>query len=223
MAHRMFELFLRSARPVLARHHGQTVADELIDDTRKEYERVVPEVPNIGGAGNVFQPVMMANGWIVALHRAMSARGKSAADSIRVFQEVFDGWLQKLPPFILKATGRLLASAPLRRYFESQARRSQQRCYADDFVWRVEPGTSGEISFIFEECAVNKWYERQRVPELKAYCNVADVTYSRLMGMGVDASETIGIGCDPCALRFQVGRETVIPPNLEAIIPTTRS
>jgi hypothetical protein len=218
--HRVFEFFLRSASPVLARHHGRAFADEVIDDTRTEYERVRPEVPDIGGMRNVFQPVMTVNGWIVALHRGMSRRGKLPEDAIRVFQEVFDGWLQKLPVFVLKATGRLLLSAPLRWYFASQARRSRERRYAEDFVWRVEQGPAGEISLVFDECAVNKWYEAQGVPELKPYCNVADVTYSRLMGMGVDATETIGIGCDRCALRYKHGRETVVPRNLQGIVPT---
>ena len=159
------------------------------------------------------------NGWVVALHRAMAARGKQADDSIRVCQAVFDAWLHKLPRFVLRATGALLLSAPVRGYFERQARRSQERRYAEDFVWRLERGPDGETSFVFDECAVNKWYEAQGVRELKPYCNFADVTYSRLMGMGVDATQTIGLGCDQCALRFKHGRETVVPPTLEGIVP----
>ena len=220
---RVFEFFLRSATPVLSRHHGQAFALRVIDEVRPEYERVLPEVPDIGGMGNVLQPVMAVNGWIVALHRVMSRHGKPPEDTIRVFQEVFDGWLARLPSFVLESAGRLLLSAPVRRYLESQARRSRERRYAEDFVWRVELGPGGEVSLVFDECAVNKWYEAQGVSELRPYCNVADVTYSRLMGMGVDASETIGVGCDRCALRYKHGRETVVPPNLAGIIPSTSS
>ncbi len=215
---RSFELFLRAAQPVLARHHGSDFATEVIAATRVEYERVRPEVPDIGGARNVFQPVMTVNGWLVALHRAMSARGRQAEDAIQICHEVFDGWLKRLPGFVLRAIGWLLLSPPMRGYFERQARRSQERRYADDFVWRVERGPGGEMSLVFDECAVNKWYEAQGVRELKPYCNFADVTYSRLMGMGVDATETIGLGCEHCALRFKRGRETVIPPGLERIV-----
>jgi hypothetical protein len=216
--HRTFERFLRSAAPALARHHGQEFADEVVAAARTEYERVLPQVPDIGGARNVFQPVMTVNGWIVALHRAMSARGKQAEDAIRVCQEVFDGWLRRLPDVALRGIGRAFFSAPMRRYLERQAQRSQERRYAQDFVWRVERGPGGEMALVFDECAVNKWYEAQGVRELKPYCNFADVTYSRLMGMGVDASETIGLGCERCALRYKRGRETVVPPSLEGIV-----
>ena len=39
------------------------------------------------------------------------------------------------------------------------------------------------------------------------------------MRMGVDATETIGLGCDRCALRFKHGRDTRIPRSLEGIVP----
>ncbi|MDH3687173.1 MAG: L-2-amino-thiazoline-4-carboxylic acid hydrolase [Myxococcales bacterium] len=216
--HRAFELFLRAARPVLVQHHGEAFAARVVVDARGEYERVLPEVPDIGGRRNVFQPVMTINGWLAALHRGMRAHGGNAEDSIRVGQAVFDGWLRKLPRFALTTIGRLLLSGPARSYFERQAARSQERRHPEDFVWKVEQGGDGEFSFVFDECAVNKWYDAQDLRDLKPYCNFADVTYSRLMGMGVDASETIGLGCPQCALRFKHGRETAIPSSLEGIV-----
>jgi hypothetical protein len=216
--HSAFEFFLHSVRPVLAREHGEERVDPILADARLEYERVLPEVPDIGGRRNVFQGVMTVNGWIAAFHRAMAAHGFSAADSIRIGQQVLDGWLQRLPRFVLRAIGRILLSAPSRRYFERQALRSQDRRYAEDFVWKLEYGAAGEVSFVFDECAVNKWYDAQGLTALKPYCNFVDVTYSRLMGMGIDAHETIGTGCEKCALRVQHGRETVVPKNLKGII-----
>ncbi len=216
--HRAFEFFLLKARPILARDHGETLAHEIVAATRVEYDRVLPQVPDIGGVQNVFQAVMTVNGWIVALHRAMSSRGFAAKDAVRVCQEALDTWLRQMPGWLLRAIGRLLLWPLGRWYFERQARRSQQRRYAEDFVWRVEHGTAGEFSLVFEECAVNKWYEALGVRELKPYCNFADVTSSRLMGMGVHAGETIGLGCDRCVLRYEHGRATPVPPNLEGIV-----
>ena len=71
---------------------------------------------------------------------------------------------------------------------------------------------------MFDECAVNKWYAAQDAADLKPYCNFVDVTYSRLMGMGIAATETIGLGCEKCALRFEPKRDTVIPPTLDGIV-----
>lgn len=56
---------------------------------------------------------------------------------------------------------------------------------------------------------------------MKPYCNFFDVTYSRLMDMGCDATETIGLGCGTCALRYKHGRTTEIPPTLKGVLPRT--
>lgn len=48
---RAFEAFLRGAGPVLARQHGPAFAEEVVAATRREYERLRPEVPDVGGAG----------------------------------------------------------------------------------------------------------------------------------------------------------------------------
>ncbi len=216
--HRAFETFLGNIRPFVVLHHGESLAGEILDATRVEYERVRPHVPDIGGARNVFQPVMIVNGWIVALHRAMSTRGLVARDAVRVCHEALDAWFKRMPSWLLHVVGRLLRSPPGRWFFERQARRSQERRYAEDFVWRIDRGVDGELAMVFEECAVNKWYESEGVRELGPYCNFADVTYSRLMGMGIDASETIGLGCDRCTLRYKHGRATTVPANLEGIV-----
>ena len=105
--HRGFEFFLRGARPRIASHHGPESVGPVIEAARAEYDRLLPDVPDIGGRRNVFQPVMTVNGWLVALHRAMRGRGFTAEDSVRIAQEVFDGWLRRLPGFVLRALGRL--------------------------------------------------------------------------------------------------------------------
>ncbi len=214
-----FDAFLRAAERALAHRHDPGFAGEVVSEARAHYARIRPRVPDIGGRRNVFQPVMTVNGWLVALHLALKERGRPAAETVGVAQEVFDGWLQRLPGFVLRGLGRLALSRPALHYVQSQAKRSQERRHAEDFVWRLERGPDGEVSMVFDECAVNKWYDAQGVRELGPYCNFADVTYSRLMGMGVDAHETIGLGCERCALRFKQGRETPIPERLEGIVP----
>ena len=84
-------------------------------------------------------------------------------------------------------------------------------------MYTVREGSDGEMSLVFEECAVNKLYEAMSVEELKPYCSFFDVTYSRLMGMGVDARETIGLGCETCELRYKHGCATPLPPILEPV------
>lgn len=218
MEKRAFEWFLRKIHALLERDFDPELADAVIADTWVEYDRLEPDVPYIGGLANVFQPVMLLNHWGVSLFFAMKKHGRSAEETIRACHVVADDFFRSAPAPLLRFLGWALLTAPSRWYFASQARRSQKREFAQDFVWKIEESGDGEFSFVFDECAVNKWYDEQDVPELKPYCNFFDVTYSRLMGMGLDAHETIGQGCAQCALRFKRNRATEIPKNLAGVI-----
>jgi len=88
-------------------------------------------------------------------------------------------------------------------------------------VYHFREGNGDDWALIFDECAVNKFYEAQGVEDLGPYCNFFDVTYSRLMDMGIDARETIGLGCETCRMRFKRGRETLIPDTLRGVLPRT--
>ncbi len=57
---RAFETFLRQVRPVLVQHHGDALAEKIETATRIEYERLRPDVPDIGGLANFFQADLSA-------------------------------------------------------------------------------------------------------------------------------------------------------------------
>jgi hypothetical protein len=164
---------------------------------------------------------MVVNGWLLALHRAMQAQGRTAEETVQIGYEVTDGFFRSFPRFVLRLGGRLGFTRWVKRMLRKQAARSQQRRYPQDFVYVFREGGEDDWALEFSECAVNKFYEAQGVEELKPYCNFVDVTYSRLMGMGVDAHETIGFGCSTCRLRYKHGRETVVPERLRGLLGNT--
>ena len=207
----------------LERHHDAAFAEQVLRDARVEFDRLLPELPYIGGRWNVFSWVMVVNGWLVALFRAMQARGRSAEETMRVAADVTDELFRSFPGLVLRGIGRLAFTRPVRRVLRRQAEQSQQRRFAEDFVFRFREGDGDDWALVFDECAVNKFYEAQGTRELAPYCNFFDVTYSRLMGMGLDASETIGLGCPQCKLRFAHGRATPVPKTLEGVLPEAGS
>jgi hypothetical protein len=218
---RSFDRFSKRLRRSLAESHGEVFARETIAATRAEFQRIIPELPYVGGRKNIFSPIIVANGWLIAFYRAMASRGKTAEEVIRICSRVTDGLFRPFPPFVLRLAGRLALSGFVKKRLEKQAARSQERRYPEDWVFTARENGEGEAVLEFTECAVNKLYEAQGVEDLKPYCNFVDVIYSRHMGMGVDARETLGLGCERCRLRYKHGRETVIPDRLRGILPDT--
>ena len=150
----------------------------------------------------------------------MRTKGKTVEETADIACEATEDFYRSYSSLRLWGLRKLLFSAPARWYFKTQALRSQKREYQGDWVWDFESGKGEDFAARFEmhECGECKFYKAQEVEELSRYCNFFDVTYSRLMNMGVDASETIGLGCERCALRYQHGRETTVPVELRSII-----
>ncbi len=211
---RRFDWFARRAQPRLTERHDAEFAREVLADARLRFEGLLPDLPYIGGGANPYTPVIEVNGWVIALHRALQDRAFPAEETIRTLAEVADGFFASWPAFLRRMAGRLALSWPVRRHLKRAAERSQLRRYPQDFVWEVREQEDG-VSLVYEECAVHKLYEQLDVRELGPYCNFFDVTYSRHFGMGLDASQTKGLGCDVCTLRFRKGQETPVPPLLE--------
>jgi len=204
----------------LAARHGDAFAEAVVAETRVNFAGLIPSLPYIGGGRNIFTWVMIVNGGMVALYRAMEARGQTAEGTVRVCAEVFDELFRSWPGSLLRLAGKLSFTPVVRRVLRKQAERSQRRQYAADFVYELRE-VDDELALVFDECAVNKYYEAEKAEALKPYCNFFDVTYSRLMDMGVDARETIGLGCEKCSLRYKHRRDTVIPASLDGVLPRT--
>jgi hypothetical protein len=72
----------------------------------------------------------------------------------------------------------------------------------------------------FTECAVQKFYDAEGVPELKAFCNFADPLYGARFEMGLEADHTFAQECATCRLSFSNHRETRTPDNILDMIAT---
>jgi hypothetical protein len=67
----IFERFLNSAEPHLVADFDEETARQVRRDAGSWFQQTKGEVPYIGGARNVFTPVLIVNVWIISLHRAM--------------------------------------------------------------------------------------------------------------------------------------------------------
>ena len=94
----LFDRLGRRMRVRLAERTGTGQAQAIVDDARRELESILPELPFIGGNRNVFTWVIVANSYIIALHRAMKRRGLEARETVAVCVEVTDELLRKVPP-----------------------------------------------------------------------------------------------------------------------------
>lgn len=217
-----FDNVTKRATKFLINHYEEDFATVIIVETREKFEQIIPEIPYIGGKRNqIPTTVMIINGWIIPFFQVMKAHGKTTEEVITICCEVADDYMKSRPRFFLWLLGKLAFWRLTLRIIKQQATQSHKRQYPEDFVYTVVEDDGKDFDWALEltECAVNKFYDVQGVEELKPYCNFFDVTYSRYLSMGLDASTTIGSGCQICKLQYKKDRETQIPERLKGIIP----
>jgi len=216
-----FDRAFKRIRRLLAKTYGDEFASAVVAETRQEYERLLPALPYIGGSKNFYTPIIIVNGWIIALFRVMQGRGKTAEETVKICVEFLDGVLRGWPRFFFPLVRWLVFSPFFLRMVKKQAAQSQKRTYPGDFVFTVEEGDGEAFDFavVFSECAVNKLYEAQGVEALKPYCNFFDILSGHYVGLGVNADQTIGLGCERCVLSYKRGGKTKVPPSLAAVMP----
>ncbi len=211
----------RQALVLLEPYLREETLVRLHEEMDREGEAILARLPDIGGRKNLFSPIIVFNGWLIALHKAVLAERLPVVLTPYVGRAVFERMVHKIPRPIGRLIGVLTFSGLGRRFLAKQADQSQKEVYPADFVYTFTTAKVGhevEAEFVFMACAVHKLYEAEGVPELKAYCNFADPVYASYFHMGCDASATLAQGFDVCTLNFNNRRGTATPDNIKVMI-----
>ena len=207
-----FNWVMKRLRSYFADEFGDALANEIIEKSSFEFEKILPELPYIGGRENLFTPILIASGGMLAISRVMKGYGKTAEEMFIVFYTTIDKISNLLPKIFMRLFGRMFLSRYGGiRFLRRQAAKSQALRYPDDWVFTITEGEGEDFDWILEysECAVIKFWEKQGANDLMPYCNFGDIAMSRALGLGME-SATLGEGFDICVAKLKRGRETQI-------------
>jgi hypothetical protein len=211
----ILSFFIKKAR----KGFGEDIARKVRVQAKREYKEILPHVPKVGGFRNHFAVVVVANGWFIATYKAMKSLGYTVDDTMKTWAELIDDLFGKMPGWMQTRLGRFLTSDGTIDSFHKQAEKSQLRKYPADWVYRINDVDDFDLAFEFEECAAIKMYRELGVEEMDPYCSFADVTYSIYLGMGIDATETLGLGFEYCKLYYQRVGDVRFNARIKGILP----
>ena len=213
-----FDKSFKSFKTKLEENFGIDEAQKIIDQTRIEYEKLLPETPAFKGKVNVFNMVMKINVKNVAFYKAMKLNGKTVEETNRIFYDLAEEEFTGIPRPARFITRKVIFS----RFWLWVTRRSAKNVYDHPDGWKVHyekgDGKSSDWNFNREECGVIKYYKRHNVEELGHYCNYVDYLQSKIFGLGMENPKSLGRGDKVCIELFKQGRKTVEPNNLKGLI-----
>jgi hypothetical protein len=204
----------KHGRRVLAQHYGDDLAGQILLEQRREYEALIPKIPNVGGKENLqalaLRRIIIQCAWALALYRAMKSRGKTADETGRVLYEGVEAMLRSIPGPLRYIAGRWQFTRFNTGKLKKQASESQKRLYPDDWVWTYVEGDGREFDYGFDmaECAIVKFFHAQGADEFVPYVCRLDFPMSKAMGAGLVRTTTLAEGGEKCDFRYKRGRET---------------
>ena len=212
---RDFDRESRLLLKVLTAFYGRDLACIYLDETRREFETLIPHIPRIGGKRSRYSRDAIGMSYGLALYKVLHAHGRSVEEIAR-FVHTFAReklaslpWVAKVCLRLLKA---LLRTSLGKHWFKvrlkRQATRSQQQ--KDDggvvAVYVEGDGREFDCGIDITHCPVWDFYRAQGAGEFLRFVCLYDFLSSALNGTGLVRTMTLSEGADRCDDRFRLGQ-----------------
>ena len=125
--------FYVSTEKVLGTRLGQSRAKMLVQNIRREYEALTPEVPYIGGEENVFTEWLTYGVYYLAVYRVLASQDQSIDQVGRMIYETYEAMADR-PPWLIRLVGSLKYGQEYVERLRAAAAESQRRRYPGDWV-----------------------------------------------------------------------------------------
>jgi hypothetical protein len=159
--------FYGSTEKVLSRRFGQSQGKRLVQDIRREYEALTPEVPYIGGEENVFTEWLTYGVYYLAVYRVLKPLGQTVEQAGRIIYETYEVMADR-PQWLIHLVSSLKYGEGYVERLRAAATESQQRRYPGDWVCTFVEGDGETFDYGLDvtECGICKFYRTQGADEL---------------------------------------------------------
>jgi len=210
--------FYASTEKVLGMRFGQSRTKTLVQDIRREYEALTPEMPYIGGEENMFTEWLIYSVYYLAVYHVLKPlrigiRGQTVEQAGRIIYETYEAMADR-PQWLIRLAGSLKYGEGYVDRLRAAAAESQRRRYPGDWVCTFVEGDGETFDYGLDitECGICKFYHAQGADELAPYMCLSDYVVSQAFGRGLVRYKTIAEGAGVCDFRYKKGRETFVYP-----------
>lgn len=213
------QVFAKIGETLLAEQYDADLAAAIVQESTDAFERLIPELPYIGGDGNPLMGNLALSASALAFYRTMQQHGKSLEETGALLYRIMEAWIRRYPRLVRRAMGWYYMSEPSRRLAQQRAQISQQRRYAGDWVFECVSGDDEAFEWgrDFTECGIAKFLHTQGADELTPYLCLTDYALFGALGIKLERTMTLADGCEKCDFRFTKGESPSgwPPPWLE--------
>ncbi len=192
-------------RKIAANRLGEAEAAQVVAEAMNEFERLLPDLPYIGGSQNGLTTNLSNSAASLAFYRAMLAHGQTVEQTGEILYRAVES--QAAVP-LMGLGGRFATSDMAQQKLEQVAKLSHERQYPGDWVFDFVQGDSETFDYGIDylECGICKYLQAQQASELTPYLCLLDFPMSRAMNTGLVRTATLAHGAQRCDFRYKTGR-----------------
>ncbi len=181
--------------------------DEMVNQMKAEYEKIIPEIPYIGGQKNPMTLILIVSMSDLAILRILEKEGFNLREIGQFYYE-FGEERFKRRKRNLERIGKDPEQYPFEPEYMKMAKilceLKQKRDYPDDLVsdYIEGDGDSYEWGFNFNQCGIYNVYKRLGAEKYVPFICLLDFSEANILGYGFSRTQTIGNGDPICDHRY---------------------
>jgi hypothetical protein len=196
----------RTIRPQLAEKYGESEADAILEATTRRFDKLLPDLPYIGGSANELTTNLVSAALALGFYRELKDRGATVEETGQILFQAVTALYASGP--MNGVMGRMANSELAQKKARKEAEISQQHQYPEDWVFEFVPGNQDfDFGIDYTECGICKYYQAQGAEELTPFMCLLDAPISRAMNTGLVRTKTLAQGDDRCDFRYKTGRD----------------
>lgn len=202
-----FEDRLIHVQELLKKNPNEEEVDITINKVKEEFNKILPEIPYLGGQKNPLTQVLVKCLSDLAIFRTLEKKGLSFQE-IGEFHYNYVIRSHKSRKQVLERMGRDPSSYPFEpEYVDYQKKlteETQKRTYPEDWVMDFVEGDGKTFDWGWDvhECAVQKAYKKLGDKKYLPLICLGDFYEAEGLGFGFSRTQTLGFGGQKCTHRF---------------------
>ncbi len=218
-----FEKQLAILSNLLKKKVDKAKTDGMLNQMKAEFEKIIPEIPYIGGQKNPMTILLIGAMSDLAIFRILEREGFTLREIGQLHYE-FSDERNKIRTRNLEKIGKDPSNYPFEQEYigvvKSMSEKSQKSNYPDDWIMDfVEgDGKSFEWGFDFQQCGIHNVYKRLSAEKYVPFVCLSDFSEANVLGFGFTRTQTLGNGAPICDHRYVKNYKTPQawpPDNLE--------
>ncbi|MFH1037223.1 MAG: L-2-amino-thiazoline-4-carboxylic acid hydrolase [PVC group bacterium] len=195
------------ARQWLASKYGEEIAIAVTREAEKEFEALLPLLPDVGGKKNIMIVEIPIIAWYAAFYRPLKQRDIPANVLGKMIYDLNDIELGQIPEAAARAEGAKKFTPGYIDKLQKWAFWTEKKEYPANWVASFVPGNGKDFDYGYDysECALVKYLKACGAGEVAPFVCLNDFIRSRTYGTGLHRTKTLAQGDNVCNFRYKKG------------------